>query len=384
LSQSQASDKSSFSREPSNDETAKGKNNYSDTENDHYFEANYTQPLKQHLIEMGIANTRRASESESNYSENVDTSSAFDFAEDVKGAYLSLKLKFNRWSITTAERWETATMQFSGYSGGSVTNTYSYWIPNVMLSRQLSKNSLLRAGYSQRVTRPDISYLDPFVNNTDAFNIRYGNPMLKPTLSHVVNLTFNKIIRKFFFSINASHQFTENSIEQIVRIGSDTISRTTYENTGRYSSSTASLSINAQLFKKINLNVNGAANHVQFSESSDLKSEKHSGITYNAAITATANLKKWGLAANANYVSPLVSVQGSTTTFFTNGLTVSRHFLAKNNLTASLSASEPFVNRRISISEYNSPQFLIIQRAVATNMRLNLSLNYRFAKIKTE
>ena len=394
LSQSLSSNQFLFDREPSIGETPKGKNSYTDDQNDYFFEANYAQPVKQHLIEMGITNLKRESESKSRYFhfddrlneyvQNASGNGNFDFGEEVKAAYLSLKLKFNRWSFTTAGRFEKADMHFIGYSGGVINNRYSYWMPNVMLSKQFSKGSLVRIGYTQRVTRPDISYLDPFVNNTDAFNISFGNPMLKPTLSHVFNLTYNKAVNKFFFSVNASHQYTDNSIEQITSVGSDTISRTTYKNIGRYASTTGSLSVNALLFKKINVNMNGGANYMQYQQASDLKKGKHSGMTYNAGITATANLKKWGLAAYANYMSPLVAVQGSTTTFVTNSFTVSRRFFAKNNLTASLSASEPFVRRRVSIAEFNDPQFLIMQRSITVNRRVNLSLNYRFARVRLE
>jgi outer membrane receptor protein involved in Fe transport len=391
MSQSLASNNYMFMREPSRSATSNGKNDYSEDQNEYYLEAHYTQPLKQHQFEMGITNTQRRSGSESNYllfdqqlnNYFENDFNRFEFTENVTSAYLSVALKFNRWSITTSEKWENATSDFTLISGGKSDNTYSYWIPNIVLSRQVKKNTVVRAGYTQRFTRPDISCLDPFVNNADAFNVSYGNPLLKPTLSHVFTFTINKVAGKLFLGVNASHQFTDNSIEQITRVGSDTISRTTYENVGRYSSSTGSVSINTVLFKKLSLSFNGAANYIQFGDAAG-KNEKRSGITYSAAIAATANLKRWALTGSGNYLSPLTTVQGSTTTFFTNSMSITRHFLAKNNLTASLSASEPFIKKRTSISEYNSPQFLITQRSLTANRRLNISVNYRFAKIKTD
>jgi hypothetical protein len=390
VSQSLASNSYLFTREPSS-KTSNGKNDYSDDESDYYLEAHYTQPVKQHLFEIGITNTQRKSESESSYFQFDQQAhnyiqndyNHFEFAENVTSAYLSVTLKFSRWLMTTSEKWENATSDFTLVSGGKSGSVYSYWIPNLILSRQLKKNTVVRAGYTQRITRPDISYLDPFVNNADAFNVSYGNPLLKPTLSHVFTLNVNKIAGKLFLGVNASHQFTDNSIEQITHIGSDTITRTTYENVGRYSSSTGSVSVNTILFKKLSLSFNGAATYVQFGDAAG-KNEKHSGITYSAAIAATANLKRWGLTGSGNYLSPLTTVQGSTTTFFTNSVSISRHFLAKNNLTASLSASEPFIKQRTSVSEYNSPQFWMMQRSLTANRRLNFSVNYRFAKIKTD
>jgi hypothetical protein len=383
LSNSNGSSESWFMRESPNDVTTNGTNKYSDDQSDYYFQANYAQPFKQHLLELGVANTRSVSNSENGADNDTDNDN-FGYRENIKAAYVSLKLKFNRWLLITAGSWEMANLHLKLYSGESQINTYSYWTPNITLSRQFKKNHLLKLGYSERVTRPDISYLDPFVNNTDAFNISYGNPMLKPTISHVFNFTYTKAIRKFFASVNASHQFTENSIQQVAHVGSDTISHTTYENIGQYSSTALSISLNAILLKTINVNINGAVSHLRYSEVSSVKNETHSGFTYNTGITTTIHLKKWGLAAYANYMSPLISVQGSTTTFITNNFTVSRRLLSNNNLTLSLSVSEPFVSKRVSISEFIDPLFSIFQRSEIVNRQLNFSLNYRFAKIKSK
>jgi hypothetical protein len=379
VSNSNGSSKFWFMRESPDNVTTNGNNNYSDDQSDYYFQANYAQPFKQHLLEIGIANTRSVSNSE-----NGANNDNFGYGENIKAAYISLKLKFNRWLLITAGRWEMANLHLKMYSGESQINTYSYWMPNITLSRQFKKTHLLKFGYSERVTRPEISYLDPFVNNTDAFNMSYGNPMLRPTISHVFNFTYTKAIRKFFASVNASHQFTENSIQQVTHVGSDTISHTTYENIGRYSSTALSISLNAVLLKNVNVNINGAMNYLRYNEVSSVKHETHSGYTYNTGITTTIRLKKWGLAAYVNYMSPLISVQGSTTTFITNNFTVSRRLLGNNNLTLSLSVSEPFVSKRVSISEFVDPRFSILQRSQIENRQLNFSMNYRFAKIKSK
>lgn len=381
LSRSNASNKIAFAREPSyNNESSHGESSYSDQQDDYYLQVNYAQPFKQHLIEIGISDTRRVTNSESS-----PINSVFDFGEKVKAAYASFKLKFNRWLVTNEGRWEKADTRFTLSSGESQHNTYSYFIPNISISGTVIKNSVIRFGYSQRVTRPDISYLDPFVNNADAFNLSYGNPFLKPTLSHAVNLTFTTTIRKLFFSVNASHQFTHNTIEQITRVGVDTISRTTYENTGLYSSSAAGMSVSGLLLKKITINMNSAINYVRFGDQSLSKTGIHSGITYNTGITTTTHFKRWTIAAYASYVSPLLSAQGtSSSTFITNSFTISRRFLDKKNLTLALSVFEPFVGKRISVMEFGDAQFSVMQRLTTVTRQVNMSLNYRFARIKAE
>jgi hypothetical protein len=384
-----------FIREPSSSViNNNGKNNYTDKQDDQYIEMNYIQPLKQHLLQMGVSDIRRTNTSESMffhfdssegvYVKTTEEDNNFSFSEEVKAAYLSLILKMNRWSLETGGRWENANTNFDLYSGGTAVSRYDNIIPNITLSHKFKRNGLMRTGYAQRIARPGISFLDPYVNNIDAFNITYGNPELAPTVTHVINVAYNMAIKKFFFNINAFHQFTNNSIQQITRIGADTISRTTYENIGTYSSSTASLSINSVLFKRINLNFNGSASHVKFATSTKQSNSKRSGMTYSAVTSFSVNLKKWALAGNVNYLSSLLTFQGSSTTFLTNSISVSKHFFAKNNFTAALSASEPFLRRRTTTTEFNDPDFHMVQQSTLVNRRINLSFNYRFVKIKTE
>ncbi|MDU1891508.1 MAG: outer membrane beta-barrel protein [Dysgonomonas sp.] len=90
-------------------------------------------------------------------------------------------------------------------------------------SREMRKN--LRFRYNGRSTQPTVSQLDPTTNNTNPLHIRSGNPDLLPAFNHNISLNydFNNRETHQVFTINLSHQFTQNQI----------INYTTYEeNTG--------------------------------------------------------------------------------------------------------------------------------------------------------
>ena len=54
------------------------------------------------------------------------------------------------------------------------------FFPTLHLSYQLPKENQLMASYSRRIDRPRGWYLEPFITWQDAYNVRQGNPGLKP------------------------------------------------------------------------------------------------------------------------------------------------------------------------------------------------------------
>ncbi|WP_080904428.1 outer membrane beta-barrel protein [Parabacteroides sp. Marseille-P3160] len=90
-------------------------------------------------------------------------------------------------------------------------------------SRELRQN--LRFRYNGSTSQPSVSQLDPTTNNTNPLHIRNGNPDLLPAFNHNISLDYDFNNRETYkvFTVNLSHQFTQNQI----------INYTTYEeNTG--------------------------------------------------------------------------------------------------------------------------------------------------------
>lgn len=87
--------------------------------------------------------------------------------------------------------------------------------PSLHFSYQLPNNHQVMASYSRRIDRPRGWYLEPFYTWSDAWNIRKGNPGLKPEYINSYELGYQKEFDKNSVSAEVYYRSTENRIERI-------------------------------------------------------------------------------------------------------------------------------------------------------------------------
>jgi outer membrane receptor protein involved in Fe transport len=80
-------------------------------------------------------------------------------------------------------------------SGTSVKQNYDNLIPSVAVSRSLKNNQTVKFNYTRRIQRPQLFYLNPFVNNMDTFNIQTGNPNLEAELTDAYELGLQHLLQ---------------------------------------------------------------------------------------------------------------------------------------------------------------------------------------------
>jgi len=361
--------------------------------NEQIFKADYVQPIKKHSVELGVNSIFRKNSSDYFY-ENQDTltgafvfdsslSNVFHYTENIYAAYSSLNLKMGKWGLKLGARVEQAKIDAHFVSSRTfAVQNYLNLIPNITLSRQLKGISMIKLSYTQRINRPNLDYLNPYVDLTDLWNISYGNPSLQPAVGHVFSVAYNTFIKKSSLNISFFHQFTNNSIQEFTTLGADTVARTTFGNIGKNKSYNLSLSGNTILFKKLSINLNGKANYIQYTSIINGKPHTNEGFTYNASGSANLRLKGWGVSGNMSYTAPNILVQGRTSSYISNGITVNKYFFKNNKANITFSVTSPFRKLRRSFMEINDPAFYMLRESYSVIRRYNLSFNYRFVKVQ--
>ena len=356
-------------------------------------QADYVQPIKKHSLEMGVSAIFRQSNSDYFYKDRdpladafvLDSSQSnnFNYEENMYAGYLSLNLRKNKWGLRTGARLELAKVDAHFISSGTnAIQQYLNLIPNVILLRQLKGVSTIKLAYSQRLQRPGLSNLNPYLTLTGPRNISYGNPGLQPALAHVFELTFNAFVKRFSINISAFHQFVNNSIQPFTILGNDTIARTTYGNIGKSQISCLSVSGNIMLFKKLSININSAFNYMLYRSTIGNNFQTSEGLTYNVSGLLNLRLKNWRMGANMSYNAPNILAQGRAASFISGSGTINR-YLFKNKVNIGLMVNNPFHKYRHSFNEINDPVFYQLRETFNALRRYNLAINYRFSKVQS-
>ncbi len=96
----------------------------------------------------------------------------------------------------------------------SLHKSYFGWIPNFSVSHQFTRNMRGNISYNPYMQLPNITDLQPFVDNSNPIFIREGNPDLLPEMNHSVYGGFNYFNSGSFFSIGiwANYNYRHNQV----------------------------------------------------------------------------------------------------------------------------------------------------------------------------
>jgi outer membrane receptor for ferrienterochelin and colicin len=259
---------------------------------------------------------------------------------------------------------------------------YFNLVPSATLSYQLKPTQQLRLGYNLRIYRPSIWYLNPYVNDTDPYNISYGNPNLVPEKSNSLNLNYSFFSQKYTLNASASYTFVNNSIESYSFIDSlkPTVRQRTYDNIGSSKRASAFLTAGWTPNQKRRVNLNGGLYYT------DIKSVElglsNSGLTgvcfANVQLTLPKDLRITGM---VQYQSKWITLQGSQSAIFLTNFAMNKDFL-KKKMTVSLSCMHPF-NKYLKISSTTSTEYFATNSMNYNPMQeVRLSISYRFGTMK--
>lgn len=365
-----------------------------DNTREHTLQADYVQPIGQQLLEVGLKATAQQNSSDfSTKTQQADTgaylpdpllSNTFNYRQDIYAAYSSLNLKKDNWGLKAGARLEkTGTDVHFQSEGTRARQAYANLIPSVSLSYKPKGPGTLGLSYTQRLQRPGLSFLNPYVNLTDPRNISYGNPKLLPATSHALNLVFTTFVKSSSLSASLFHNFTNSAIQQFTTLGPDSIARTTYGNSGQNRTYGFALSGNATPFKKLTLNLNTTATYIRLTSRLEGTPRVEAGYSFNASGSASYCFNHhWRASGNISYTSSAVQVQGRSADYVWHTISVNKALLKNEKVQVALQVNSPFQKFRRSFNEVNTLTFHQQQESYVLGRRFTVSLSYRFGKVQ--
>ncbi len=88
-----------------------------------------------------------------------------------------------KWSLKAGARIEQTVINANFISNESKLSTHYFnIIPSLSINRKLGGGSTINFGYTQRIQRPGIYHLNPFVDKSNPNFEKTGNPNLQTSL----------------------------------------------------------------------------------------------------------------------------------------------------------------------------------------------------------
>ncbi len=355
----------------------------------------YVHPLKKITIEGGIKGILRNNKSNFEYKSFNDVTgdyqidpartNKFNNNQDIAGAYNSYAYNLKDWGFKAGLRAEITFVKADFISSASNVNTnYFNLIPTVSINHKFKDMSSLNLGYTQRIERPGIDNLNPYVDRSNPNFETTGNPDLKAVLSNNFELTYSKF-KKGSINLGLSYNFANNTIQNVsVYNETDKITRSTFLNIGKNKTLTTNLNVNYPITPKWNVSLSGNIGYTWIQGAIDGVIAKNDGLTgYGRINTGYKFEKGWKVNASFNYNAPNIQLQGQTSSYYFSSVSGSKEII-KDKLTVSAGVNNPFSKYRYYTNLTQGANFSQYYRAQNFNRAFNVSLNWRFGKLKDE
>ncbi len=370
-----------------------------DGDNHEYtFQLDYTHPFKAGAkLEVGAKSVIRNIVSDyqnklkdqtGTYTNIPSLSDLFKYNQTVSAAYASMGFIVNKkWNFITGVRYEGTSYdgQYASSEAGNFDNKYYNILPNFTLSRNLPNFKSIKLSYTQRIQRPSLLYINPFINNTDFLNRVVGNPSLKPEIADQIEFGYNTNFKGFTIFSAIYFKKTTDIIEQILSIRNN-ISENTYLNIGENNSFGLNL-FTTKTIKKLTLR--GGGNVFSYDAKGIVNNQVLQRTSYeynlffNGDFSFSGSLKAdfFGF-----FKSPKRSVQGDNPAFSIYGMGIRKEF---KNSSIGLTLIEPHTPNKVFKTDIKgenytqSSSFSLPFRSIGINFRYKFgSVDFKERKTK--
>jgi len=367
---------------------------------EHTIQVDYVNPFKKFNLEAGAKTILRNNYSNfetsnydaitKNYEVNPAQTNDFNYNQDIYSVYNSYSAKWDKWNAKAGLRLEHTTVRADFVSTSNTVNQdYNNLIPSLSMQLNL-KSSSISMGYTDRISRPDIYQLNPFVNASNPNFITTGNPNLQPEVNHNFELNYSNF-SKNSLTAGLSYSFSNNSIQNVTYLQAvssgglnDTVTITTFENLGTNKNLQLNLNFNLSSVKNLNVSLNAEIAHVWLKGTYNGQFYTNDGYMGNAFLNMGYKFgKTYRVGLDAGFFSGEINLQGKTGPYVFSSYSFSKTFFDKR-LTLAVAMNNPYSQFYTFKSTTSTPDFnqsshnQIFYRAFA------LRVNFKIGKLNSD
>jgi len=307
---------------------------------------------------------------------DANRTNRFVYTEQIDAAYINVSQRLGKFNLQAGFRGEYTSMKSEQKTTGEKNDTtYFNLFPTFFVNYQASQKNNFGISYSRRLSRPSYSLLNPFEVTIDAYSFTRGNPNLKPSYTHNIQLShsFAQSLMTRISYRHTTNMFMLTPIEDadIGRYG------TTYINFGKSQSIILMTNYRKTLLKIWTANLTIVGGYAIST------SEEASGAFVNKGIIFDAQIN------NNISITPVLSaeINGSYSTKsrvtyivmqprgnFSIGL---RQMLLKNKMTLFLTVNDIFYTSKEKVNaQYENINFSMTTRNDSRYASLTLRYNF--------
>ena len=353
------------------------------------FQADFSTPLAAgHKLNVGAKYILRNNKSDSKY--YLDDNGQYVYNEagslnykhqnDILAGYVEYDGKWGKWGLKGGVRYEHTwqNVKYIVGQGEDFKMDYGNLVPSANLSYALADNQNIGLTYNMRISRPGITYLNPYVDQTDPTSITYGNTDLECEEAHNISLVYNLFTPKWIVNLTLREGICDNAIESY-SFYQDNVLHTTYGNIVKNHQTGLNAFVNWNAGPKTRIYMNGGLSYI------DLKSKPldltNNGWQGNIMVGAQQTLP-WNIRLSLNMIASTkqYNLQGWSTGFNAVMGSISRSFL-NEKLNVSINGMTPLTGAKLKMETMAQGKDFLNKTKIRVPIQMvGLSISYTFGK----
>lgn len=353
-------------------------------------QADYVLPIGLNgKLEAGFKNSRKRMDADyqfSNFSSSLNSylldssrSNHYVFDEIIYAGYAIYSNKWDDLQYSLGLRLEQTNTKGDQRTTNQIyQQNYLDLFPSLNLSYKLSESQEFQFNYSRRINRPRAYSTNPFIDYSDMYSLRYGNPQLKPEYVNSLELGFlQNITPKFTVTPAIFYRHTTDVMDRFTVLLNNGIFGMTWENMAKSYSYGLEFTFAGEILSW--LKTNGDVSYYKYViyGNPNYSGGMNEDYSWNGRLTLNfVPMKELNFQLSGNYSAPSVTSQGKR--YETYSMDFGGRWDVLDNLTLSLRASDIFHTGRFRVSASGIgffTDFNMLRMSQAVSLGLQFKIN---------
>jgi hypothetical protein len=307
-------------------------------------------------------------------------SNHFKFQQDISNLRASIKqILGEKFSATAGIAAEHTNINFDLIkTGAEAGNDYLNFLPFANINKSWDDDLNLTLSYRRTIRRPGINELNPTIDFSDPYNLRYGNPRLDPSLAHNFDLVIGRTKTKYFINLGLGYNKVEDIFAQIRTLLNEGKTQVTWENISHRQEYEISTWNGFTVQKKLKLNWSASYTYNQYSDYDKTVRKYRDGGSFTTTLNGNYSVKDvWNFTGNFT-TNRFANPQGSVSWNWSMNVGIQKKFLHKKFI-VTMNLIDPFRNQITSSYTYGT-NFEVHSTSTTETTNYRLTLAYNFTK----
>jgi outer membrane receptor protein involved in Fe transport len=262
---------------------------------------------------MGVDTHSDSRNAEGAYQQDTLAFFNYEYTERIYSAYGILARAVNKWKYQVGVRLEQSYQEPNLISKNeSYLNQYFNVFPSAHVRYQVVKDGEFSLGYSKRINRPSADNLNPFTSYADPYNLRRGNPALRPEYIHSFDLGFEYVKKKWSVTASFYQRYSFEVIQRVKLFYPDGTSAGTLANIDNSRSTGGELILQFKPLPNWRNTLSANGNYIVYQDDNTSVNFNRQGFVWGMKYSTAVDLwkKTLTLQINGRYSAPSVTAQG--------------------------------------------------------------------------